>query len=198
LPSTSGPGDSSRLNLHVRRHRQLATDVYAYSYTPRDPGLLVVGASTSAANLEECAKALLGEIFRTTHDEVTGEELAKSRTIIESDAIYQKETVQGMARKLGFFENVAGDVEYEREYNRQIQEATPARLREVAVRYLRSTNLTASVLLPEADAEKGAKLVSRWKDKLIELAEKTEGRAAKRWAQPAAAGDADDIVRREL
>jgi zinc protease len=192
-----GQGDSSRLNLEVRRNKQLATDVYAYSYTPRDPGLLVAGATTTAASLEDATSAIFDEIFRLQHDDVTGEELAKARTIIESDAIYQKETVQGMARKLGFFETVAGDVEYEREYTRQITEVTPARLREVAEKYLRPSNMTISVMIPEADAQKGAKAAEKWKTRGIELAQKAEARAAKHWSPEKIASDTD-VVRRVL
>jgi zinc protease len=193
-----GQGDSSRLNMEVRRNRQLATDVYAYSYTPRDPGLLVAGATTTAASLEGCLEATLGEIFRLAHDDVTGEELAKARTIIESDAIYQKETVQGMARKLGFFETVAGDLEYENEYNRQIQEVTPGRLREVAARYLRTSNLTISVMVPEADAKKGEKAAERWKTRAVDLAERSAARAEKRWAVAEVEGEQGEIIRRVL
>jgi zinc protease len=192
-----GQGDSSRLNLEVRRNRQLASDIYAYSYTPRQPGLLVAGASTTAANLEECVSAVLDDLFRLVHDEVSDQELAKARTMIDSDTVYQKETVQGLARKLGFFETVAGDVDYEREYNRQIHEVTPARMREVAARYLRVSNLTLSVLVPDADPQKGPKAAERWKTRGIELCEKAWARAEKRWASQRIEAD-DAVVRRVL
>ncbi|HJZ84667.1 MAG TPA: pitrilysin family protein [Polyangia bacterium] len=194
-----GQGDSSRMNLEVRRNRQLASDIYAYSYTPRDPGLLVVGGASTPDALEDCTKAIHDEVFRVVHEEVLTQELAKARTIIESDAVYQKETVQGMARKMGFFETVAGDLDYEREYNRQIQEATPHKLREVAARYLRVENLTASILIPETDAKRGQRAVQKWKQKLPELAAKADTRAQKSWALArqdlAATGE---VVRRVL
>jgi zinc protease len=196
-----GQGDSSRLNLEVRRAKQLAADVYAYSYTPRDPGLLVVGATTTPAALDDCTRTMLDEVFRLTHEEVTGEELAKARTIIESDVIYQKETVQGMARKLGFFETVADDLEYEREYNQQIQEVTPAKLLEVASRYLIASNATASVLVPEADAKKGPKVCEKWRTKLLSHLTSAEVRARKRGraGKPAKVmRDGGQVIRREL
>ena len=147
-----GQGDSSRLQLEVKRSRQLVNDVYAYSYTPRDPGLLVAGATLPPGQVGDALDAILDQVFRLAVAEVAPSELDKARTIIESDAIYQKETVQGLARKLGFFETVAGSVTFEDEYGKQVREVTPAALREAAARYLRPENCTITALVPKGDA----------------------------------------------
>src|SRR5262249_49615664 len=47
-----GQGDSSRLTRGLKRRDQLVTDAYAYAYTPRDPGLLVAGATMPPDQLE--------------------------------------------------------------------------------------------------------------------------------------------------
>ncbi|MFH0900447.1 MAG: pitrilysin family protein [Pseudomonadota bacterium] len=125
-----GQGESSRLNLLVKREKELATEVYAYSYTPNDSGLLVIGASLPAGDPESTLRAVLRQVFRLTQEEVSPEELAKAQVIIESDAVYQKETVQGMARKLGFFETVAGGIEYEEEYNRLVKDLSPKTIKD--------------------------------------------------------------------
>ena len=70
----------------------------------------------------------MNETFRLRHEEVSATELSKAKAIIESDATYQKETVQGQARKLGFFETVGGGIDWEDEYNRQVRAVTPATL----------------------------------------------------------------------
>ena len=144
-----GQGDSSRLTLSVKRRAQLVSDAYAYSYTPRDPGLLVTGATLPPDQLEPAVAALLGETFRLRHEPVSDVELAKAKAIIESDAVYQKETVQGQARKLGFFETVAGDIAWEADYNRQVQSVTPAAVMAAAQKYLRPDNATISTLVPD-------------------------------------------------
>src|SRR6185369_9160328 len=96
-----GQGDSSRLTLSVKR-QSLVTDAYAYSYTPRDPGLMVVGATLPPEQVVPAFDAIAEQIFRLCHEAVGDDELAKAQTIIDSDSIYQRETVQGQARKLGF------------------------------------------------------------------------------------------------
>jgi zinc protease len=188
-----GQGDSSRLNLGVKRNKQLATDVYAYTYTPRDPGLFVVGAALNG-DVEAVERAMLREIYRLAHEDVTAEELAKARTIIESDAVYQKETVQGMARKLGFFQTVADGTEFEAEYYRQIQSVTPEKVREVTARYLVPANLTVSLLVPRK-AEPG---VAELKKRLVEIAAAEEKAAAARFAPAVVTPGEADVVRRVL
>src|SRR5262249_25489118 len=142
-----GQGESSRLNTSVKRNKQLVSDVYAYTYTPKDPGLFVVGASLNG-DPEPAERAILRELFRLAHEDVSEEELSKAKTIIESDAVYQKETVQGLARKLGYFETVAGGAEIEAEYLAQVRALTPTKIREVVSRYLVTSNMTATVLRP--------------------------------------------------
>jgi zinc protease len=186
-----GQGESSRLNTGVKRNRQLVNDVYAYTYTPRDPGLLVVGASL-LGDPEAAERAILYELFRLAHEDVAEEELAKARTIIESDAVYQKETVQGLARKLGYFETVAGGAEYEAEYLRQIQTLTPARIREVVSRYLVTSNMSLVALAPTGVA------AAELKKRLVGAAREEEKAAAGRFAAAVIIPGEDGIVRRVL
>ncbi len=144
-----GHGESSRLSRGIKHGRRLVNDVYAYSYTPKDPGLLMAGASLHHQDLTAALHAILLETYRLKDALVTAAELEKAKTIIESDTIYQKETVQGLARKLGFYEAVAGSVDFERGYLEGIRKVTAQDVRRVAQAYLRDESLTAVVLLPE-------------------------------------------------
>ena len=71
--------------------------------------MIAVGAAFDfhAGTLPQAPKILqdygLEWLFRLAHEDPSSDELAKARTIVESDAVYQKETVQGMARKLGYY-----------------------------------------------------------------------------------------------
>ena len=146
-----GHGDSSRLSRGVRHGRRLVNDIYAYSYTPRDPGLLLVGASLNQQDLLAALKATLVETWRMRDSLCTTAELEKARTIIESDSVYQKETVQGLARKLGFYEAVAGHVNQEQTYLEGIARVTAQDIRRVAQKYLTEQGLSLVVLMPKSD-----------------------------------------------
>ncbi len=100
----------------------------------------------------------MAETFRLRHEEVSDTELQKAKAIIESDAIYQKETVQGQARKLGFFETVGGGIDWEDEYNRQVRAVTPATLMAAAQKYLTVDNATIAALVPDKKSTEPKKL----------------------------------------
>jgi len=131
-----GHGESSRLYREARHRRELVNDVYAYAYTPRDPGLFMVGAGLRFEHLEAALCAVLRETYRVRIDRVSDGELEKAKVIVLSEAAYQRETVQGQARKLGFFEVVAGDFAFEERYYEKLRSLTPENLRVVAARYL--------------------------------------------------------------
>ena len=144
-----GNGESSRLYRRVKREAQLVNDCYAYAYTPRDPGLLMVGANIHGDKIEDAYRGLLRETLRMKHESPAVAEVDKAKTILLSDAVYNKETVQGVARKLGYFELVAGSPSYEQEYYDGIRQVTPQDVQMTAQKYLGSSRMTVSVLLPD-------------------------------------------------
>ena len=94
-------GQGSRLSNALKLQKQVVNEAYAYAYTPEDPGLFVAGASIDPGQAAEAIPALLAELARLRDEEVTPDELTVGKAMVESDAIYGKETVQGVARKLG-------------------------------------------------------------------------------------------------
>jgi zinc protease len=151
-----GQGECSRLTRKLKQELQLVTTSYAYAYTPKDPGLLVIGATCSPKKLLKAVEAIVAEAMALGVNEVTAAELQRAKTMVESDGIYQKETVQGQARKLGFFHVVAGDVDFERGYNRRIAAVTSDQLRQVSARYLHPSKISLSVITPEAKGRERA------------------------------------------
>ena len=134
-----GHGDSSRLYLKTRRAEELVNDVYAYAYTPRDPGLLIVGAGLKAVHMRAALESMFGSLYEMREQLVGDDELEKAKVIVLSESAYQRETVQGEARKLGFFETVAGDYQFESVYDKALRALTPEDVRAAARTYLTRT-----------------------------------------------------------
>lgn len=145
-----GQGDASRLALEVRRKRGLARDVNAWAWTPKERGLfaasLVTAPETLAAALEETARVMA----TLTRVEALADEVETVKALIEAEAVYQRETVQGLARKLGYYEAVAGGLEREAAYYEAVSQVTPAKLREVADRAFTFDRAVVTGLLPTA------------------------------------------------
>ena len=148
-----GQGESSRLVQSVKRTQGLVNDVSCYAYTPRDPGLFVVSARIPKGDANPALKALLTEVERVCREPVQVEELTKAVNLIDAQRVYERESVQGQARKAGYYESVCGSADYDIEYLRRVGEATPDALLEVARRYFEPSRLTCVALVPEEDTD---------------------------------------------
>lgn len=144
-----GQGEGSRLNLGLKIEKALASAIYAYAYTPRDPGLMIVGATFPPHGVREGIQALLREIRRLQLHPLAGSELEVAKATVEADAIYGRETVEGTARKLGLSEAVAGDLEFEARYYERVRKLTSEEVFAAASRYLDLGRVTVSALLPK-------------------------------------------------
>ncbi len=133
-----GHGESSRLFVQTRRRKELVSDVHAYAYTPRDNGLLMCGAGVRGREVGPALEAIVDEVYKLRDEPVTNEELQKAKVIIGSDAAYQRETVQGQARRLGYFDVVAGDYRFEERYRQSLFALTPDDLLRAAREHLRA------------------------------------------------------------
>lgn len=147
-----GQGEGSRLNLGLKIERALASETYAYAYTPKDPGLFAAGATVSPEKAKEALAAIVRELRRLQLYPLTEDELAVAKALIEAEAIYGKETVQGVARKLGFYETTTGDCAFERTYYERVAKLTVQEVHEVALRSLTRDRLTLCALMPSGAA----------------------------------------------
>jgi len=160
-----GQGESSWLRREIRREKGLANDISAFSYTPIDPGLFVLGAGIPASKLKPALDEIYRVFFRAAHRKVTEAEIEKAKALLLSDVVYQKETVQGFARKVGYYELVTGDLSFEEKYLRAIAQVTPDDVLRVAAKYLTVENMTAAAILPD---EKSDPMLEKFtKDELI-------------------------------
>jgi zinc protease len=149
LAALLGQGDSSRLNLELRRAQGLVSDAYAYAYTPQDPGLFVAGLTCRPERTGQAVERLALEVARLAAAPVGATELAKVKAMVESDALYQGETVQGLARRVGYHQLLTGDPTYGDVYLARALAVTPTDLQRVAQRYLTPDRLTGLALLPQ-------------------------------------------------
>ena len=149
LAQILGQGRSSRLYSSLRMQRRLVNSVSAYSMTPKDPGLFLVHSSLEAGDIKRALTGILEETYRVCFEPVTVDEIKKAKAQIESDFIYQKETVQGQARELGYYEAVLGDLRYGEKYLSRLRAVRAADILRVAGTYLRPENMTLGALLPK-------------------------------------------------
>jgi zinc protease len=151
LSSIMGGGETSRLYHEVKDRAGLVDSVSAYSYTPRDPGLLLIGATLESAKAKEALRAILLQVWRMTVAPPEGNELARAKAGTESDFLYSLESQSSLARHLGFFETSLGDAAFEEKYIQKIRAVTAEDLLTLARNYLRPENLTVTAVAPRGE-----------------------------------------------
>ncbi len=146
-----GGGQTSRLYHEVKDARGLVDSISAYSYTPVDPGMLIVGATGSPDKARDALREALVQTFRMGTVPPDGQELARAKTSTESDFLYSLESQGSVARHVGFFETALGNAAFEQEYLRKIRAVTADNIVAAAKRYLTPGNLTVAAVVPRGD-----------------------------------------------
>jgi len=151
LSSILGDGDTSRLYREVKDRRGLVDSVGAGSYTPKDPGLLMVRARGSTKKSADALRQILVQIYRMTASPPEGNELARAKTQTESGFLYSLESQSSLASHIGSFEVTLGDAAFERKYLKAIRAVTAEDVAAVAKKYLRPERLNVSIIVPKGD-----------------------------------------------
>lgn len=149
LAHVLGGGESSRLVQHVKEHAGLADRIDASAYTPLDAGLFAASFDASAERTQDALEAVAREVARVRHGVVDAGELERARVNFLASEHFERESVSGIARKLGSFALLAGDPGAETRYLDTIRRAKPADLLRVAREYLVADRITVGAVAPE-------------------------------------------------
>jgi zinc protease len=152
LAMLAGQGEASRLVVEVKRKQSLVNDIHASAYTPRDAGVFTASLTLPPEHLARALEETARVLAELRAQPVSAEELATVKALIESEAVYQRETVQGMARKMGYYLSSMGGLEAEERYYEAVARLTPEDVRDVAERYLRFDRAVLTGLLPAGTA----------------------------------------------
>ncbi len=146
-------GRTSRLYRRLKDKERTVHSVSAYAMTPQDPGLFIVNADLDVENLEEAVGSIIDELEKIKGRGVSWAELERAKLSLESEFIFERETMDGRARQLGYFDVIAGDLEFEDRYLNGISRVTSRDIKEAAGKYLSRDNMTIALVLPKEDAK---------------------------------------------
>lgn len=187
LADILGGTEASRLFEKVQAERGLVSHVYAYAYTPKNPGVLMIGGNPFAGKELEAVKAIWEEVERLREGGVADAELDRAKLGAEAQSHYLRETVQGRARKWGFSFLEAGDLNFEEKYLDHVRALRCDDLARIARQYLLPERVSAGLIVPERTT-RGKKAPQE--KKIREDLFKVFKSAARATPKPAAAGAA--------
>lgn len=148
-----GQGESSRLYQRVRLETSSVLSVGSGLFSVRESGFFSISASLNREKVPGFFKNV-GDVFAEflTHPP-TEEEMIKAKTNFFSEQFYSMETVDGLARKFGHFEDLYGDPEYLKQVLKQIKDVTSEDLVALFKKYLKPEVMTSVSLCEEGLGE---------------------------------------------
>ncbi|MDD9853679.1 MAG: pitrilysin family protein [Deltaproteobacteria bacterium] len=147
-----GGGESARLLRRVKEELGLADRVDASCYTPLDAGVFGVALDCQAESAAPALEAVLRETERLRREPVSEEELDRARRNFLATRAWERESVSGMAHKMGNSLLLAGDADYEDAWLARVRAATQQDLLRVAQEWLPPARITLAAVLPESQA----------------------------------------------
>lgn len=167
LATIAGHGESSRLHKEFVEKRQWARSIHAFSYTPAESGLWAV--STTLLPGHEIDRAQLqADILKLLQDFAvhppSPAEFAKAKRQALTQRAAELKTVAGKASSIGSSYFVAGDVNFDDNYLRNLQSVTDEDIIRVVQKYFTEDNLSFVTLTPPGSGDKEAEKEKEDKD----------------------------------
>lgn len=149
-----GHGESSLLFERVQRNLQLVDGISASIQSGSEPGMIVVSASFQPSEQISPARvvdAVLSEVAQMRLAPPPRRDVDRVRDLSESSIHFGNETVGGIARRLGYYQTVAGNWEYNVEHTEALRRVTPRDIQRAADTWLRPESLTIGLTMPDGE-----------------------------------------------
>ncbi|MGH7738960.1 MAG: M16 family metallopeptidase, partial [bacterium] len=175
LDAVLSDGGASRLNLAIREGSRSADEIGAEHFSGKYGGAFVFQAVTDRRRVERLLEEVMEQVARLDQEEVSAQELKKIKTRVKASKIYEKQSVDGQAKSLGYWQ-LQGDYGLEEKFLAALDAVTASDLRRVSRQYLRPRRATLLFYRPRGEKAFDAQL--DW-----------QARLEKALARPVAAAD---------
>ncbi len=159
LDSVLGEGHASRLNLAIREKSQKADEVGTEFFTGKYGGAFLFQALTDQKRVDDLLVEMMAETRKLIEQGATEQELAKVKNKIRASKIYEKQSVDGQAKTLGFWQ-LQGDYQLESRFLERLDSVKSADIQRVAEKYLKPSR--ASMIIYHPKKQKFSTKADRW------------------------------------
>ncbi len=143
--------ESARLNKHLVRERQIASEVGAgYESAARGPSLFTLEATPSEGkSVNDTETALRQEIVLLVKDGVSEDELKRVKAQVTAGEVYKRDSVFYQAMQIGQMESIGLGHRAIPLVLEKLQAVTAEQVQQVAREFLQDDNLTVATLDPQ-------------------------------------------------
>ncbi|WP_415718268.1 M16 family metallopeptidase [Maridesulfovibrio sp.] len=164
-----GGGETSRLYRKFKYEKRMVDSISVSSLTLERGGMLYVFATLDADKVDEFWKELMIELSSVDFNDFTDREMDRVVINLEDSMFLTKETLSGLASKLGYFQFFEDGQQAEENYLYDLRNITREQLQQLYDEYFVPEKLAACMLMPEgvkADANSFEKVVAEnWPSK---------------------------------
>lgn len=144
-----GGDRTSFLYRKYRYDRQLVDEISCSYMSMERTGMLVISATLDADKAQEFWRELTADLGRIKAVDFTDEQLARARLNLEDSMFRSKETLNGLASKLGYFQFFEGSYKAEDDYIYALRHVDREQLQGLLEAYFHSNRLAGTFLVPQ-------------------------------------------------
>ncbi|SME88720.1 M16 family metallopeptidase [Desulfovibrio gilichinskyi] len=144
-----GGGETSKLYREFKYEKRMVDNISVSSLTLERSGMLYIFATLDADKVEEFWKELMTEMSTMDFSQFTDREMERVSLNLEDSLFLTKETLSGLASKLGYFQFFEGGQQAEENYLYDAKNITRSQLQKLYTEYFVPENMAACMLLPE-------------------------------------------------
>jgi len=152
LANLLGGDETGRLYRTFKYEKRLVDDLSCSSLTLERGGLFLIEATLDAKNMAAFWSGLVTELARLNGSMFTDREIKRAKLSIEDGLYRAKESLGGLAVKVGYFRFNGYDPDGEARSLRAVRLVDAKTLQAVIAATFRPGNLKAAVLVPKPDA----------------------------------------------
>ncbi|WP_457571072.1 M16 family metallopeptidase [Desulfovulcanus sp.] len=141
---------SSILYRKFKYELQLVDDISCSALMLERGGMFYFNVMLDPDKVEQFWEEFIQEISNFRLEDLPQELIDRAKLNLEDDLFQSKETLSGLASKLGYFQFFEGSVQAERKYLYQLRHVDRQELQEVFDRYFRPSHFYAAMLLPDS------------------------------------------------
>jgi len=144
-----GKGRASRLHRILRERRELVWDIDCSFITQAGMGPFYVYVECDPQKIPEAREEIKNQLDRFSVEQVTEEEIRRSKALIESEYLLGTESNQGFAFNLGYYELI-GSYRWGLDYLKNIMKVTSGDILRVARKYIATERSLCVMVVPSS------------------------------------------------
>lgn len=153
-----GGGETSRLYRKFKYEKRMVDSISVSSLTLERAGMLYIFATLDADRVDEFWQELMTELSEIDFKDFTDREMNRVALNLEDSLFLTKETLSGLASKLGYFQFFEGGQEAEENYLYDLRNISRDQLQKLYDEYFDPNKLAACMLVPEGSEADAGKL----------------------------------------